>query len=420
MRSSKASITSKEREELEQQTKPINNAAEPENVEAENAEAENNEADAEAADVVEFKAEPQTKTEAEADATAAQDPVVNNLDFSQTLKCECPGFQDPKNPVNVHEDIGNEMRVVAACELTEEKYICFDSADMNQGNLEELDLEQGSFWRPAPTFYMSSFMSPGQLGKTSCINANQPTNCGCQQCQAQSNSSMSSGCPCSNCGWSRPTCMPQQHNGYPGTHMQPSSFCNMASHQSPAVPVLHQVPVQSNPSGLTEMLAQQLQTQMKQAQAYIDQVQMQLNRVCAPTRMRALPRTMNDRDDTACCTERANQIDGSAPLSADIEETTPRQAGPCVMQPPVLAFGFYAMNDENKPFTPYFNAAGLAQHQRICTPQQNPMPFSQQQQFQLQQPQSQLPGNQYRQPCCRQRYAKMRFMMPRCWQGGGQ
>ncbi|EDW19198.2 uncharacterized protein LOC6583043 [Drosophila mojavensis] len=423
MRSSKASITSKERDELEQQTKVTKNDAEPEDAGAEDAEAEEAEADAEVADVIEYKAEPQTETEAEAepDATTAQDPLVNNLDFSQTLKCECPGFNDPKSPVNVHEEIGNEMSVVAACELTEEKYICFESADMNQRNLEELDLEQSSFWRPAPTFYMSSFMSPGQLGKTSCINANQPTNYGCQQCQTQSSSRMNSGCPCSNCGWSRPACMPQQHNGYAGPQMQPSSCCNMTSHQRPSVPVLHRVPVQSNPSGLTEMLAQQLQTQMKQAQAHIDQVQMQLNKVCATKRMWALPHTTNDREQDACCTSKANQIDRNPPLSADIEETPPRHSVPCVMQPPVLAFGFYARNDENKPCTPYFNAAGSAQHQRIYTPQQNPMPFSQQQQFPLlqqQQQQSQLPGNQYRQPCCRQRYAKMRFMMPRCWPGG--
>lgn len=113
MRSSKASITSKEREELEQQTTAIKNAAEPEDAEAEG----------EVAGAVEVKSEPQTETEVEADATTAQDPVVNNLDFSQTLKCECPACQDPKSPVNEHEEIENEMSVVASCELTEEKYI---------------------------------------------------------------------------------------------------------------------------------------------------------------------------------------------------------------------------------------------------------------------------------------------------------
>ncbi|XP_034483192.1 transcription initiation factor TFIID subunit 12 [Drosophila innubila] len=221
--------------------------------------------------------------------------------------------------------------------------------------------------------------------------------------------------------------------------------------------------------GLTELLAQQLQQQMQQAQAQITQVQMQLFNICGCSKEpneqtqsidAAEASTSgqvqgNKREEKCECECECESQPDARTTNGYVEQPTLSCAGkpnvsfcsqppsvcqpqcgnvvptlPAPPQPTVLSLGFSSMPPQSE-----LSGATVPVNQTLLAPQQQ-FQSQQQQQFQSQQQQqqqqqqqfqhpsqqppgmlsSQCPGNCFYSPCCRQRYAQMRFMMPRCWQ----
>ncbi|XP_032288971.1 uncharacterized protein [Drosophila virilis] len=281
----------------------------------------------------------------------------NDLD-GKSSKCGCPSFRSEFPSRRRSEHNANEMvcpsqdgdyeDMVEACEVTEAHFISYDCDELNSSIGNDLDLpsHQSNFWNAAPQYLLPSFISPGQLGKTACMEQKQSKSkcpsksCAYQQSQQQGNRMNRNSCSYNNRGiaWNRSSCRQQQNLGYPGQQMHPNSCYSMCSHHQPMqVPV--RISTQTCQSGLTELLAQQLQSQMQQAQVQIAQVQMQLSSVCGSSKMQHTPALVHNPTSCGMSNDLTQEIAGDreppcsdadtlndVPTAADVDETQQRRS----------------------------------------------------------------------------------------------
>ncbi|EDW05064.1 GH11764 [Drosophila grimshawi] len=96
------------------------------------------------------------------------------------------------------------------------------------------------------------------------------------------------------------------------------------------------------------------------------------------------------------------------------QEWQQQQQQPCQQHQPYQKQQPYQQQHQSYQQQQPYQQQQQQQYQQQPPYQQQQLPYQQQQQYQQQ---ATCPSIHCHRPCCRKRYARMHFMMPRCWQG---
>ncbi|EDW73448.2 uncharacterized protein Dwil_GK17550 [Drosophila willistoni] len=291
--------------------------------------------------------------------------------------CECDDDQA----------ITTEGNIIASCEVTEAHFLSIDCDDENKVGAPSGPTPCNEFnstnFDTGATSYMYAFPQSG-AGPAD-MDAYQPQIFPCpamQQHHHHQLQPLQGQSQCRQCCPNRQT----EQNQTVCFSMQPEKQQRFSNGNAKSNP---------NGNGLTEMLAQQLQQQMQQAQAQIAQVQNQLNSACGATRVRKL-QVLSQSTQNAFMfpyqTSAPMQF-GCYPMPFAPQE---QQCPPI----PTISCPYQSQQQQQLPQQPSCHQSHLQQQSSQSNSQQNMCPH----------------GNHFCPSCnYRQRYAQMRFMMPRCW-----